>query len=445
MDARLIVIEGKASRSEIALKLPTIIGRRRDSGLVIMHKSVSRQHCELFEQDGRVCVRDNHSANGTFVNEHRVSQRVLHPGDKLRVGPLLFRVEYVYRRPSHVPAVAPSELDEEPTPPGGLGHPPSALTHSHAPAGMSFADDDGGDSLFDALDEPDETALSEDDGFGFLGDEDDSPMAPSTQPLDEESLFDPLNAPMDEGEDIEEADLNAFAQFDHHPMSGRPASDDPSEGPSQFGLFDDPDDAPADDDSQITSQRPRTELENLSAEISQDDENLADEDDDLGFGRGGFGSFSQGSGSTNNPSAPSAPPSEPTSEAANSGFVAESPTDTDSSEPAEVGDDDQSPSANQWGMDDLASLGVVVEQMDDGPDADAPQELADEAGHEATPRPEPEDDDDNPFASFTPMADDDQDMIDPNEFSFGEADSEDEDDDHRSSGARVDGEDSRND
>ncbi|MEK6233332.1 MAG: FHA domain-containing protein, partial [Planctomycetales bacterium] len=97
MQAKLVVIEGKTNRPEIDLNLPMIVGRRRDSDLVIMHKSVSRQHCELVEQDGQVVVRDNHSANGTFINNKQISEKALRPGDKLRVGPLTFLAEITFQ------------------------------------------------------------------------------------------------------------------------------------------------------------------------------------------------------------------------------------------------------------------------------------------------------------------------------------------------------------
>lgn len=108
MEAKLIVVQGKASRGEIRLKLPTSIGRRKDCGLVIVHKSVSRQHCEVYERNGKLFVRDNHSSNGTFVNERLISESPLLPGDRLRVGPLTFRAEYQLRPEPAPPVRNPS-------------------------------------------------------------------------------------------------------------------------------------------------------------------------------------------------------------------------------------------------------------------------------------------------------------------------------------------------
>lgn len=94
IQGKLVVVKGKTNCQDIDLRLPMVVGRRRDSDLVIMHKSVSRQHCELFEQDGELMVRDNNSANGSFVNNRQITETALRPGDKLRVGPITFRAEF---------------------------------------------------------------------------------------------------------------------------------------------------------------------------------------------------------------------------------------------------------------------------------------------------------------------------------------------------------------
>ena len=94
MDAKLVVVGGKASKGEVKLKLPTVLGRSRDAGLAIAHPNVSRRHCEIREVEGALVVRDLGSSNGTLVNDELVKEVVLKPGDKLCVGPLVFRAEY---------------------------------------------------------------------------------------------------------------------------------------------------------------------------------------------------------------------------------------------------------------------------------------------------------------------------------------------------------------
>ena len=96
MEAKLIVVGGKASKSKITLRLPTIVGRSREAGLTIAHPMISRQHCELFEADGLLMVRDLGSLNGTVCGGQRIKESPLPPDAEFTVGPLTFRAEYQY-------------------------------------------------------------------------------------------------------------------------------------------------------------------------------------------------------------------------------------------------------------------------------------------------------------------------------------------------------------
>ncbi|MCL6501331.1 MAG: FHA domain-containing protein [Pirellulales bacterium] len=97
MDARLVVVEGKATRKVVQLKLPTTIGRSREADLKVGHASVSRIHCEIYELDGALVVRDAGSLNGTFIDNVRITESILKPGDRLTVGPLTFVAEYEHQ------------------------------------------------------------------------------------------------------------------------------------------------------------------------------------------------------------------------------------------------------------------------------------------------------------------------------------------------------------
>ena len=98
MEAKLIVVGGKAKAEQFDLKLPAIVGRSRSADLPLNHPLVSRQHCELFEADGQLMVRDLGSLNGTFVGDNRVTEEVvIVPGGHLTVGSVTF--EAVYEAP----------------------------------------------------------------------------------------------------------------------------------------------------------------------------------------------------------------------------------------------------------------------------------------------------------------------------------------------------------
>ncbi|MCR4411468.1 MAG: FHA domain-containing protein [Thermoguttaceae bacterium] len=106
MEARLTIVGGKANKKRVTLKLPIIIGRSRDADLTIAHPMVSRQHCELFEVQGLVRVRDLGSLNGTFIGDKQITEAALRPNDEFTIGPLTFRVDYEYA--GEVTVVAPS-------------------------------------------------------------------------------------------------------------------------------------------------------------------------------------------------------------------------------------------------------------------------------------------------------------------------------------------------
>jgi hypothetical protein len=110
MQAKLVVISGRANRKEIPLKLPMTIGRSKDQRLAILHPTVSRHHCELFERDNILWVRDVGSANGTFVGDSRVTEAPLRSGDRLTVGPLVFQAVYEAPNGAEEPSAGPGRM-----------------------------------------------------------------------------------------------------------------------------------------------------------------------------------------------------------------------------------------------------------------------------------------------------------------------------------------------
>jgi pSer/pThr/pTyr-binding forkhead associated (FHA) protein len=96
MEARLTVVSGKTNKKTIALTPPTKIGRSRDADLTVPHPMISRRHCEVFETDGLLMLRDLGSLNGTMVGGRRVKEAPLPPQAEFTIGPLTFRAEYQY-------------------------------------------------------------------------------------------------------------------------------------------------------------------------------------------------------------------------------------------------------------------------------------------------------------------------------------------------------------
>ena len=78
---------GKAYDIRGALRL----GRHPYNEVSIDDPAVSRYHCWVVVEDGRVLVEDLASANGTFLNGGRVAKRVpLKAGDTLGLGGTVF-------------------------------------------------------------------------------------------------------------------------------------------------------------------------------------------------------------------------------------------------------------------------------------------------------------------------------------------------------------------
>lgn len=100
MDVRFVFDSSSGKPKVHAKRLPVLIGRSdgEDIKLRISKDSISRRHCEFFRDDeGRVCVRDLESTNGTFLDGRQLKPRVATPvssGAVIKLGNIRFRVEY---------------------------------------------------------------------------------------------------------------------------------------------------------------------------------------------------------------------------------------------------------------------------------------------------------------------------------------------------------------
>lgn len=95
MKARLYLVGGDAKASIFNFSLPIVIGRGRGATLVLPHPLVSRRHCELYEESGKLMVRDLGSLNGTYVGSQRVQDELELPnGELLTVATVNFRAAY---------------------------------------------------------------------------------------------------------------------------------------------------------------------------------------------------------------------------------------------------------------------------------------------------------------------------------------------------------------
>jgi pSer/pThr/pTyr-binding forkhead associated (FHA) protein len=96
MEIRLVVEQGRSCR---VLPLPqrvVTLGRSRRCTVRLAAARVSRSHCRLYRvKPGFVVAEDLQSTNGTRLNGDRLNGlQVVRPGDRLKVGPFAFVVEY---------------------------------------------------------------------------------------------------------------------------------------------------------------------------------------------------------------------------------------------------------------------------------------------------------------------------------------------------------------
>ncbi|MGD8462575.1 MAG: FHA domain-containing protein [Anaerolineae bacterium] len=99
-------------------KAPVTIGRDPGSSIVLADPQVSRHHATIFWQIDGYVVQDMGSANGTFVNERRVSgTHVLRHGYVLRIGNTVFDVHLTAAADAtaQMPVPPPTYPDDAPT------------------------------------------------------------------------------------------------------------------------------------------------------------------------------------------------------------------------------------------------------------------------------------------------------------------------------------------
>jgi hypothetical protein len=92
-EAWLKVIKGALSGKEfIIYERETIIGSSPTCNIVLFKdSSVSPQHSIIKNENNRYIISDMHSKNGTYVNDERISDKVLQDGDIITIGNTIFR------------------------------------------------------------------------------------------------------------------------------------------------------------------------------------------------------------------------------------------------------------------------------------------------------------------------------------------------------------------
>jgi len=143
--AKLVILtQGMTGRAHELNVDRTTIGRVEDNTFQITDPSVSSHHCEVLLRGGEVLIRDLNSTNGSFINDAQITESVLKPGQKLRLGQIELKLEDEGSSPATAPAAAPAVHAAPPAPPTPAAPPRKAEATMVMPRGVSLSELEGG-------------------------------------------------------------------------------------------------------------------------------------------------------------------------------------------------------------------------------------------------------------------------------------------------------------
>jgi hypothetical protein len=83
----LVALDGPARATvHQIVKDKTLVGTAPEADIQIEDDYASGRHCSIHFEKGKYFVTDLASANGTFVNDHKVTKKALADGDRIRIG-----------------------------------------------------------------------------------------------------------------------------------------------------------------------------------------------------------------------------------------------------------------------------------------------------------------------------------------------------------------------
>ena len=122
MQVNLVFLKQDGTTSSFPLPSGvTSIGRRQECDFCIPLSIVSRRHCEIDMERGKVMVRDLRSKNGTYLNDQLIEDAEIKAGDVMKIGPVefVFQIDGVpdnfdeYFKTSEAKAAAVSAANDE--------------------------------------------------------------------------------------------------------------------------------------------------------------------------------------------------------------------------------------------------------------------------------------------------------------------------------------------
>ncbi|MDR2756916.1 MAG: FHA domain-containing protein [Planctomycetaceae bacterium] len=93
MKVNVSIFSGGVLKGSKQVTTPCVLGRSKEADLPVSHPAMSRKHCELFEKEGNLYLRDNSSLNGTIYKGAYIENPIqLTTSDEFMVGELTFKI-----------------------------------------------------------------------------------------------------------------------------------------------------------------------------------------------------------------------------------------------------------------------------------------------------------------------------------------------------------------
>jgi len=249
MVIRLVVIAPESKKGSFAVRLPIMVGRSEEAKFRIQQDRVSRKHCEFFATDGTVRLRDLGSTNGTFLENEQLPANIPTPvpsGGTVRIGSLVFRVEYESPADMNTTAVVSPADQRSASAPSTIAAPLAAPAEDESIAAINVETTSAAPMLDDAAFEPFADDAADDDGEAAAVDADGEPAAEEQQLEQAAEEDDPAFGVDGSAADAtDEAPAEGFAFLD----GAEPAPTADAAGPVDWlPPGDDAEPAPPDDD-----------------------------------------------------------------------------------------------------------------------------------------------------------------------------------------------------
>src|SRR6185312_5306529 len=112
--AKLVILnQGMTGRTMELTVERTTVGRVEENTFQITDSSVSSRHAEILLRGTDIVVRDLNSTNGTFINNEKITESVLQPGQTLRFGQVELKIDDGKpvggpSAPAYAPSAAPA-------------------------------------------------------------------------------------------------------------------------------------------------------------------------------------------------------------------------------------------------------------------------------------------------------------------------------------------------